>query len=105
MCNMNNEQHCILLQGFLNKVSFEEHVNKHTGLRPYKCEICEKSYRHKSVFQRHMDSHQVSCGLFSSMESRLAFIVNRLFDSTFAENISGWACEKATILPLLWVRI
>ena len=48
----------------MNKFSyFQEHHLKshmftHTGLRPWKCEICEKTFNQKANLQRHMLTHE-----------------------------------------------
>lgn len=35
----------------------KDHMNMHLGLKPYKCEICEKAFSAKKYLQAHTESH------------------------------------------------
>ena len=37
--------------------SFQEHLAKHAGDKPYKCEVCPKQFNHKTDLRRHMCLH------------------------------------------------
>ena len=37
--------------------SFQEHMAKHSGDKPYKCEVCPKQFNHKTDLRRHMCLH------------------------------------------------
>ncbi len=36
---------------------FQEHLSKHAGDKPYKCEVCPKQFNHKTDLRRHMCLH------------------------------------------------
>ena len=36
---------------------FQEHMAKHSGDKPYKCEVCPKQFNHKTDLRRHMCLH------------------------------------------------
>ena len=36
---------------------FQEHLAKHAGDKPYKCEVCPKQFNHKTDLRRHMCLH------------------------------------------------
>ena len=40
-------------KGFGRKKEFKEHMNIHTGERPYKCEHCEKAYSSSGNLRMH----------------------------------------------------
>ena len=35
----------------------QNHIDGHTGVRPYHCPTCERSYRHKATLTEHLQSH------------------------------------------------
>ena len=41
----------------LTKSLFQEHMAKHSGDKPYKCEVCPKQFNHKTDLRRHMCLH------------------------------------------------
>ena len=36
---------------------FQEHLAKHAGDKPYKCDVCPKQFNHKTDLRRHMCLH------------------------------------------------
>ncbi|KAK7482545.1 hypothetical protein BaRGS_00026256, partial [Batillaria attramentaria] len=42
---------------FYNKAGWMDHLNTHTGNRPFQCPICEASFRHRVGLGRHMLTH------------------------------------------------
>lgn len=44
---------------FSSKNLLDEHMNTHTGLRPYICEICGKNFASKYTFKAHSKIHEV----------------------------------------------
>ena len=48
---------------FINSINLKEHYWIHSGAKPYSCEICYLSFRHKSKYGLHKRLHeQVSSG-------------------------------------------
>jgi hypothetical protein len=39
------------------EVLYQEHMAKHSGDKPYKCEVCPKQFNHKTDLRRHMCLH------------------------------------------------
>ena len=35
----------------------QDHMNCHTGNRPYQCQMCHKSFRQRSVYHKHLEIH------------------------------------------------
>ncbi|ELT94850.1 hypothetical protein CAPTEDRAFT_225205 [Capitella teleta] len=44
--------------GFVNKTVYNDHLNTHTGKRPYHCEVCGKHFRQMSTFHTHVQTHR-----------------------------------------------
>ena len=45
-------------KGFVDKKSFREHYNIHTGERPFKCDLCEKTFASSgNMYQHRKSSH------------------------------------------------
>ena len=42
---------------YLFSFLFQEHLAKHAGDKPYKCEVCPKQFNHKTDLRRHMCLH------------------------------------------------
>ena len=50
---------CSLCQKvFKNSTNLKEHYLIHTDSKPYKCEVCGMSFRHKAKFGTHKKSHK-----------------------------------------------
>ena len=45
------------LKIYLFHFYFQEHLAKHAGDKPYKCEVCPKQFNHKTDLRRHMCLH------------------------------------------------
>nr|CAI5855810.1 unnamed protein product [Callosobruchus analis] len=41
-------------QGFVQHCHLTQHRLKHTGERPYKCEFCDKAYPHRNTLKKHV---------------------------------------------------
>ena len=46
-----------MFKRILTKSLFQEHMAKHSGDKPYKCEVCPKQFNHKTDLRRHMCLH------------------------------------------------
>lgn len=44
---------------FSSKNLLDEHINTHTGVRPYVCEICGKDFASKYTYKAHVKTHEV----------------------------------------------
>jgi uncharacterized Zn-finger protein len=53
--NMNMQITLLLTQ--FSYSSLQEHLAKHSGDKPYKCEVCPKQFNHKTDLRRHMCLH------------------------------------------------
>lgn len=42
---------------YRNQAALNYHVTKHTGLRPFVCDVCNKTFRSKETLRQHMDRH------------------------------------------------
>ena len=65
---------------FNNKTVYKDHVNMHTGNRPYHCNICNKAFKQISTYSRHMTLHR-SCGRFQCKVCGESFTRQRLLDA------------------------
>ena len=65
---------------FNNKTVYKDHVNMHTGNRPYQCNICSKAFKQISTYSRHMTLHR-SCGRFQCKVCGESFTRQRLLDA------------------------
>lgn len=43
---------------YKNQAALNYHVTKHTGLRPFICDLCKKSFRSKETLRQHMERHK-----------------------------------------------
>lgn len=43
---------------YRTKTALNYHVTKHTGLRPFICDVCNKTFRSKETLRQHMNRHE-----------------------------------------------
>ena len=65
---------------FNNKTVYRDHVNMHTGNRPYQCGVCSKAFKQISTYSRHMNLHR-SGGRFQCTVCGESFTRQRLLDA------------------------
>lgn len=59
---------------FHSKQYLNDHMNLHTGQKPYQCKVCEKSFADRSCMRSHLKQHESSMGVklvLSTEEARL----------------------------------
>lgn len=44
---------------YKTQAAFNYHLTKHSGLRPFICDICKKSFRSKETLRQHMECHKL----------------------------------------------
>lgn len=50
---------CNLYYLYSSRNLLEEHINTHTGVRPYVCESCGKDFASKYTYKAHIKTHEV----------------------------------------------
>lgn len=64
---------------FRCKFFLEEHINTHTGNKPYQCEICKKSFANIRGYKRDLKRHKQLAGELKNEELHECKICNKFF--------------------------
>uniref|UniRef100_A0A8D9EV88 Zinc finger protein 26 n=1 Tax=Cacopsylla melanoneura TaxID=428564 RepID=A0A8D9EV88_9HEMI len=64
---------------FSSKFFVSEHINTHTGYKPYKCQICGKTYGNIKSYNTHMKRHKQEAGQLKPEEIHKCNICNKVF--------------------------
>jgi len=59
---------------FSSKNLLEEHMNTHTGVRPYKCDTCGKDFASKYTYKSHVKTHELRPRLFKCSQCNKTFM-------------------------------
>ncbi|XP_017770219.1 PREDICTED: zinc finger protein 37-like isoform X2 [Nicrophorus vespilloides] len=59
---------------YSSKNLLEEHMNTHTGLRPYICQLCGKDFASKYTFKAHEKTHEVRPRPFQCQQCHKSFL-------------------------------
>lgn len=59
---------------FSSKNLLEEHINTHTGVRPYVCQICSKNFASKYTYKAHVKTHEVRPRPFECTQCNKTFL-------------------------------
>ncbi|XP_005113545.2 uncharacterized protein LOC101851472 [Aplysia californica] len=86
--------------GYNNKTNFVDHMNKHTGEKPYACPQCDKRFAYRSMLSRHKVYAHSSARPFSCEFCAKSFRFNsslaehRVLHTGVSRNVCG-SCQKA----------
>uniref|UniRef100_A0A1I8P5H1 C2H2-type domain-containing protein n=1 Tax=Stomoxys calcitrans TaxID=35570 RepID=A0A1I8P5H1_STOCA len=85
---------CIVCQKkYSTKGMLEEHMNTHTGRRPYKCPECQKDFASKYTLQTHMKIHKERPRPFQCNECGKQFLNQQNLSQHKKLHVSGKAFE------------
>nr|XP_022900651.1 zinc finger protein 37 homolog isoform X2 [Onthophagus taurus] len=59
---------------YSSKNLLDEHINTHTGIRPYICQLCGKDFASKYTFKAHVKTHEVRPRPFQCLQCNKSFL-------------------------------
>jgi len=66
-------------KGFLGKMKFKNHMNIHTGERPYSCRFCERTFGDNANCIKHMrESHSEQWLAYKASKKKMAEMRNTI---------------------------
>lgn len=81
---------------FRSRNTLEEHNNTHTGVRPYRCDICGKDFTSKYTFKAHEKVHTNRERNFTCINCGKAFLTeqNLIHHERTHSGLKNYVCQK-----------
>lgn len=81
---------------YSSRNTLEEHNNTHTGVRPYRCDICGKDFTSKYTFKAHEKVHTNRERNYTCINCGKAFLTeqNLIHHERTHSGLKNYVCQK-----------